>query len=277
SGSSLLVNRPRLILPPISSLLGGRRRDEIRAYATGHFWPDVDSFEEVREAVVAEAENNVAAGFDAVKNKIGGERLMSWSREEDLELVRAVRETVGDDVRVMTDANHAYDVADAKWVGDRLADLDVYFFEEPLSPTDLDGYERLNAMLDVPLAAGECWGFEDEFDEVLERGCVEYVQPDVASAGGFTSTRRIATLAHGKNRKCLPHVFGSALLLAASLQVLATIPGEPMVEFDRTPNPIRDDLPVDPITNDGNTVAIPDEPGLGVELDPDVLDSFRVD
>lgn len=267
----------KLLDESVSSLLGGRRRDEIQAYATGHFWPDVDSFDGVREAVVEEATGHVAAGFDALKTKIGGSRLMSWGREEDVELVRAVREAVGDDVAIMTDANHAYDVADAKWVGDRLAELDVFLFEEPVVPHDLDGYERLNATLDVPLAGGECWAFEHEFDEVLDRGCVEYVQPDVTSAGGLTSTERIATLARGKNRRCFPHVFGSAVSLAASLQLLATVPGEPMLEFDRTPNPIRDDIAVDPVSRQGNTVSIPDTPGIGVEIDSDVLESFRSD
>ena len=267
----------KLLGESVASLLGGRRRDEVRAYATGHFWPDVDSFEEVREAVVAEATGHVDAGFDALKNKIGVADLTPWGRDEDVELVRAIREAVGDDVRLMTDANHAYDVADAAWVGERLAELDVHFFEEPVVPHDLDGYERLNETLDVPIAGGECWAYDHEFDEVLDRGCVEYVQPDVTSAGGLTSTRRVATLAYGKNRQCFPHVFGSAVALAASLQVLSTIPGEPMLEFDRTPNPIREDLAVDPITNDGNAVQIPDVPGLGVEIDPDVLAEFRAD
>jgi D-galactarolactone cycloisomerase len=267
----------KLLGESVASLLGGRRRDSVRAYATGHFWPDVDSFKAVRDSVVAEAEAHVDAGFDALKNKIGLADLTPWGREEDVELVRAIREAVGDDVRLMTDANHAYDVADARWVGERLADLDVHFFEEPVVPDDLDGYERLNAALDVPLAGGECWAYTEEFDAALACGCVEYVQPDVTSAGGVTTMDRVGSLAHAKNRQMLPHVFGSAVALAASLQVLATVPGDPMLEFDRTPNPIREDLAVDPITNDGNVVHIRDDPGIGIEVDEDVLETFRLD
>lgn len=99
----------------------------------------------------------------------------------------------------------------------------------------------------------------------------------MTSAGGLTTTRRVATLAESHDVQCLPHVFGSAIALAASLQLLAAIPGDPMLEFDRTPNPIREDLAVDPITNDGNTVPIPDGPGLGIEIDEDVLAAFRSD
>jgi D-galactarolactone cycloisomerase len=270
----------KLLGESVASLLGGRARDAVRAYATGHFWPDVDDFDAVREAVVAEAEGHVDAGFDALKNKIGMERhFPDCGRETDVELVRAIREAVGDDVRLMTDANHAYDAADARWVGRRLADLDVHFFEEPVVPRDLDAYERLNDALDLSLAGGECWAFLDRFDEVIDRGCVDFVQPDVTSAGGLTSTRRIASLADARNVTCLPHVFGSAVALGASLQLIATLQGPPapMLEFDRTPNPIREDLVVDPITDDGGEVPIPDRPGIGVEIDRDVLADFRAD
>jgi D-galactarolactone cycloisomerase len=264
----------------VARLLGGHTRSEVRAYATGHFWPDVDSFAEIRESVVAEAEGHVDAGFDALKNKIGLERnYPDYGRAEDVELVRAIREAVGEDVRLMTDANHAYDPGDARWVGDRLSDLDVHFFEEPVVPRDKRGYARLNEALSVSLAGGECWAFVDEFDECLDRGCVDYLQPDVTSAGGLTSMRRIADLASARNAACYPHVFGSAVAVAASLQLIATLPDvpEPMLEFDRTPNPIREELAVDPIRNDGTTVPIRDEPGLGIEIDRDVLATFRAD
>jgi len=265
----------KLLGESVASLLGGRRRGAVRAYATGHFFPDVDSFEEIRASFVEEARGHVDAGFDALKCKIGLSRHFPYGRREDVELVRAIREAVGDDVRLMVDANHAYDRADARWVGERLADLDAYFFEEPVVPHDVEGYERLNRELDVSLAGGECWARE-EFDRVLS-GAVDVVQPDLTSAGGITATGRIAANAHETGLRTLPHVFGSAVALAASLQVLATLPGDVMLEFDRTPNPIREDLARDPITNDGNEVAVPDGPGLGIELDADVLAEFRAD
>jgi D-galactarolactone cycloisomerase len=261
----------------VSRLLGGRRRESVRAYATGHFWPRVDDFETLRESVVEEATGHVDAGFDALKNKIGLRDHFGWGPECDVELVRAIRDAVGDDVRLMTDANHAYDAADARRVAEGLADLDVHFFEEPFPPTQVDRYAALNGATDVPLAGGECWAFAEEFDRVLDAGAVDYVQPDVTSAGGITSTRRVALAATAHGVQPLPHVFGSAVALAASLQVLATLPGDPMLEFDRTPNPIREDLAVDPITNDGNAVPVRDGPGLGVRIDEDVLDDFRID
>lgn len=262
---------------PVSRLLGGRVRDDVRAYATGHFWPPVDDFEALRASVVEEAKGHVDAGFDALKNKIGLRSQFGWGVEKDVELVAAIREAVGDDVRLMTDANHAYDVGEARKVARGLADLDVHFFEEPIPPEHVDQYARLNDGVDVSLAGGECWAFAHEFDRVLDAGAVDYVQPDVTSAGGITSTRRVVTAAEAQNVQPLPHVFGTAVALAASLQVLATLRGDTMLEFDRSPNPIREDLAVDPITNDGNSVPIPDAPGLGIEIDEDVLAEFRQD
>ncbi|MFB6120708.1 MAG: mandelate racemase/muconate lactonizing enzyme family protein [Halobacteriaceae archaeon] len=260
----------------VSRLLAERRRDEVRAYATGGFFRDVGDFDELRDVVVSEAVGHVDAGFDAVKQKIGLARHFDWGIDEDVALVRAVREAVGDDVRLMADANHAYDYADAEEVAHRLADLDVHFFEEPVRPQHVDSYARLNDAAAVSLAGGECWAFQHEFDRVIDAGAVDYVQPDVTSAGGITSTARVASAADAAGIQCVPHVFGSAIALAASLQAIATVPGAPMLEFDRTPNPIREGIVETPVTNDGNAVPIPDRPGIGVEVDPDALAEFRI-
>jgi len=258
----------------VSRLLGGRRRETVRAYATGHFFRDVDSLEAQLDAVRQEARTHVAAGFDALKLKIGLARHFPYGAEADLELVGAVREAAPD-ARLMVDANHAYDVATAERVGRRLPGYDVHFFEEPIEP-DPRAYARLGRRLSVPLAAGECVAFERGFAPYLEGDALGHVQPDVTSAGGLTSTRRVASAARAAGVDCLPHVFGSAVALAASLQVVATLPGDPMLEFDRTPNPIREELAVDPIRNDGSTVPVPGGPGLGVEVDRDTLERFRV-
>ena len=260
----------------VSRLLGGRRRDEVKAYATGHFFSDVSEFEELQSRIVEEARGHVDAGFTALKQKIGLSRHFSWGEKEDLELVRAVRDAVGDEIGLMVDANHAYDLATAKRVAEGLERFDVRFFEEPVRP-EIEYYSNLAEDVTVPLASGESWAFQHEFNRAFSENTIAYAQPDVTSAGGVTSTRRVATLADSENVQCVPHVFGSAVALAASLQVIATIRGEPMLEFDRTPNPIREDLAVDPITNDGDSVSIPDEPGLGVEIDETVLESFRKD
>lgn len=261
---------------PVSALLCGRHRESVRAYATGGFWPDVERFDAVRESVVAEAREHVDRGFDSLKTKIGLGGHFGWGPKRDVDLVRAIRDAVGPDVRVMADANHAFDVATARRVGRAFDDLDLVFFEEPIPPENLEAYARLNRHIDTPLAAGECWTPE-QFDRALSAGAVGHVQPDVTSSGGLTSARRVVTAAERQDVQAMPHVFGSSVALAASLQLLATVRGEPMLEFDRTPNPIRDDLSTTPIENEGPAVPIPDGPGLGIEIDRDVLERFRVE
>ncbi len=260
----------------VSRLLGGRRRESVPAYATGHFFRDVDSIEELETIVAEEARSHVDRGFTALKQKIGLGRHFPWGTEEDLRLVAAVREEVGDGVDLMVDANHSYDVADATRVARGLADYDVRFFEEPVPP-EVGYYADLADRTVTPLAGGECWAFREEFDRALAEGGLAYVQPDVTSAGGITSTARVASMAEARNIQTYPHVFGSAVALAASLQVLATIPGDPMLEFDRTENPIREGLAVEPITNDGDRVPIRDAPGIGIEVDEDVLAEYEVE
>lgn len=260
-----------------ATLLGGKRRESVPAYATGHFWPPAESFETVRKSVVSEAEAHVDAGFDALKLKIGLHRHFGWGPEYDLDLVAAVRDAVGDDITLLADANHAYDLPAARRVAAGLADLGVAFFEEPLAPDRIDAYTRLNRETEVPIAAGECWAFAPEFRRAANAGAVDVLQPDVTSAGGLTSTRRAAEIGDAAGLATYPHVFGSAVALAASLQFIATLSGDPRVEFDRTPNPIRDDLAVDPIRNEGTSVPVPDGPGLGIEIDHETLDRFRTD
>lgn len=267
----------KVVGEPVSRLLGSRHRDRVETYATGHFWPPVSTFEELRRSVVTEAEANVDAGFTAIKNKIGLRRNFGWGPERDIELVRAIRDAVGDDVEIMADANHAYSASEARRVGRSLSELDVRFLEEPVPPAHLDQYSNLNKELDLSIAGGECWAFSHEFDRVLDKQAVDYVQPDVTSAGGVTSTRRVITAAESRNVQVVPHVFGSAVALAASLQVIATIRGAPMLEFDRTPNPIRDDLAVDPITSSDGTVPIRDSPGIGIDVDEELLAKFAME
>ncbi|MBB6644849.1 mandelate racemase/muconate lactonizing enzyme family protein [Halobellus ruber] len=261
----------------VATLLGGKRRESVPAYATGHFWPPADDFDAVRESVVAEARSHVDAGFDALKLKIGLERHFGWGPEYDLELVRSVREAVGDDVTLMADANHAYDLPAARRVADGLGAVDAAFFEEPLSPDRIDAWARLNLGSPVPIAGGECWAFAPEFRRAANAGAADVLQPDVTSAGGLTSARRAAEIGDAAGVATYPHVFGSAVALAASLQLIATLPGSPRLEFDRTPNPIREELAVDPIRNDGTDVPVPDGPGLGIEIDRATLDRFRTD
>ena len=261
---------------PVHKLIGGAFRDEVQAYATGLYFTDMDR---VVEEAVEEAERFVGEGFRAIKMKIG-----LGSARRDFERVKAVREAIGPDIALMVDANHCFSVPDAIRLGRRLEELDIAWFEEPISPEDVDGYVQVTNALDMAVAGGENdftrWGFRDK----IVRKAMDVVQPDVCAAGGLTECKKIAAMATAHGVECVPHAWGSAVGLAATIQFLAAIPDQPpclvpkppLLEFEQEENPFRDHLAKTPIRQRDGIVAVPEGPGLGIEIDRTVIDTYRV-
>ena len=257
----------------ISRLLGGRWRESVKAYATGSFRRDgVDRVEDNAQ----ECAGHIAAGFHAVKIKIG------FDPTQDLQVIAAVREAIGPDARLMIDANHGYDVLEAVKVGKAAAAYDIDWFEEPVIPEHLDAYRAVRAGQPIPVAGGETWHGRFGFKEPLEARCVDIAQPDLCGVGGFTEMRRVADMAALHGIRLVPHVWGTAVQIAASLQFAAALlpnpprrePIEPIFEFDRTPNPFRQAIVKEPLEHKDGVLAIPDRPGLGIEIDRDALAEF---
>ncbi len=261
---------------PIHKLIGGAHRTEVTAYATGLYFIDMDRL--VEEAV-EEAQQFAAEGFQAIKMKIGlGDPRL------DIRRVAEVREAIGDGVRLMVDANHCFTVPQAIRLGRELEKLDVEWFEEPISPEDIDGYIEVTRALDMAVAGGENaftrWGFRD----LVARKAMDIVQPDVCAAGGISECRKIAALALAHGVECVPHAWGSAIGVAATLHFLASLPDQPpsfrpmppLLEFEQCENPFRDHLSREPIVQRKGQVQVPTGPGLGIEIDRTVLDRYRV-
>ena len=261
---------------PIHKLIGGAYRTEVTAYATGLYFIDMDR---LIEEAVEEANEFVGNGFVAIKMKIG-----LGSPKLDIERVAAVRKAIGDDVRLMVDANHCFTVPQAIRIGRELEKLNVEWFEEPISPEDIDGYVEVTRSLDMAVAGGENeftrWGFRD----LVVRKAMDIIQPDVCAAGGISECRKIATLASAHGVECIPHAWGSAIGLAATLHFLAALPDQPpsfrpmppLLELEQCENPFRDLLSVEPILQKNGKVQIPTGAGLGIEINRSVLDRYRV-
>jgi D-galactarolactone cycloisomerase len=266
----------RAVGKPVHKLIGGAHRTEIQAYATGLYFIDMDRL--VEEAV-EEAREYVEGGFRAIKMKIG-----LGDPKLDLRRVAAVREAIGPDVKLAVDANHCFTVPQAIRLGRAMEELDLLWFEEPISPEDHDGYVEVTRALDMAVAGGENdftrWGFRD----VIARKAMDIVQPDVCAAGGISECRKIAAIASAHGVECVPHAWGSAIGLAATVQFLAALPDTPpafrpmppMLEFEQTPNPLRDHLAKEPIVQHRGIVRVPDGPGLGIEVDRAVLAQYKV-
>jgi D-galactarolactone cycloisomerase len=228
---------------------------------------------------VEEALGYVEDGFRAIKMKIG-----LGDPKLDLRRVQAVREAIGPEVQLAVDANHCFTVPQAIRLGRMMEPLDLMWFEEPISPEDHEGYAEVTRALDMAVAGGENdftrWGFRD----IIAKKAMDIVQPDVCAAGGISECRKIAALASAHGVECVPHAWGSAIGLAATLQWIAALPDmppafrpiPPMLEFEQTPNPLRDDLAKEPIRQHRGIVRIPDGPGLGIEVDREVLARWKV-
>jgi D-galactarolactone cycloisomerase len=264
----------RALGKPVHKLLGGAYRTEVQPYATGFY-----RLKEGRYPAdaVDEARRHIGKGFTAMKLKIG------FGVEDDIAYVHAVRDAIGPAPRLMVDANHAYNVGAARRILKAIEPAHIHWFEEPISPEDIDGYRELKNLTDIYLAAGENEFTKIGFREWVARRAVDILQPDICSAGGFTECRKISALAQAWHMPIVPHVWASGIGLAASLQLLATLPPaplalrpiEPMLEYDQSAHPFRQDLIHGAITMKDGMVRIPDGPGLGVEIDRAILERYR--
>ena len=260
---------------PVHVLMGGPFRREVRAYATGTY--RLKSGDPL-DYIVREVKGYAKEGFSAVKLKVG------FGVKEDEKLIRAVRDAIGPTMGLMLDANHGFDALEAIELGRRVAPLDIGWFEEPVVPDDLDSYIEVRRGQPIPVAGGECeftrWGFR----EVLTRRAIDIVQPDTCAAGGLSECKKIADMATAFGVRYVPHVWGCGVGLSAALQLLAVLPPspprhtplEPILEFDRSEHPFRQEVLTKPLEHENGVVKIPDGPGLGIEINRDTIKRFRV-
>lgn len=255
---------------PVYNLLGGRTRERIRAYASRLYaMRDLDQLAEL-------ARGYVSAGFTAVKMRFGyGPEDGRAGMRQNEALVRTVREAIGPDVELMADAYMGWTANYAIEMIRRLEDYDLAWVEEPLLPDDPDGYARIRASVRTPIAGGEHeftrWGFK----ALIEKGAVDIAQPDVNRVGGITEARKIWALASAHHLPVVPHSgnFHNLHLIMAHLN-------SPLAEY--FPPDVRDgdtffsELFVgEPVAKDGY-ITLSERPGLGVELNPALLEEFQV-
>ncbi|MEI6025841.1 MAG: mandelate racemase/muconate lactonizing enzyme family protein [Betaproteobacteria bacterium] len=261
---------------PVHRLLGGAFRTRVQPYATGFYRVRGQG---ERDRLVDEAHGHLDAGFRLMKVKLG------YGVADDIEVIQAIAAAMqGQGVTLMVDTNHGYGRTEALRLGRVLDELDLRWYEEPVAPEDLDGYCELRAKLRTPIAGGEnehtLYGFRD----LLGRHAVDIVQPDLGSCGGISAARHITALAQAHGIEVNPHVWGSAVAQAASLQMIAALPvthhavfaRDPVLEYDRSSHPFRRHLVTQPIEMTDGFVHIPNGPGLGIEVRRDTLERFRV-
>jgi D-galactarolactone cycloisomerase len=260
---------------PVSTLLGGRKREEILPYASGlYFTADAN----LTRKLVSEALLYKAQGFKAIKMKVG------LGVKEDTRNVTKVREAIGNDIELMIDSNHAFSLTEATKLANNIEDLNIGWFEEPLSPEQYDGYSELRARTKIPIAGGECEYLRFGFLQLFQNKCVDIAQPDICSTGGLTEAGKIVAMAETFGVEVVPHTWGTGIALSAALHLISNLnmqPGrmfsaEPMVELDRTENELRDKLIQPTFTIQNGKIKVPETPGLGVDVDEELLHKYKV-
>lgn len=251
---------------PVHKLLGGSYADKVRPYASALMPDDIDG-------VKALVEDCVGKGYTAVKLGWGP---LGFDVHYDIELVKTAKKAAGDKVEVMIDIGKRYRLKESIYVAKALEQLNIYWLEEPLPAEDYIGYKRLTESTTMRIATGEEESGRGAFARLINETHIDVVQPDMARCGGLTEAKKIATMAADANILCVPHAFKTGILVAASIHLIAAIPHAPFLEFSITQSAIRRELLAQPFEQKDGWIEVPQKPGLGIELNPDVIKKYGV-
>lgn len=269
--------RGKVLNLPVAELYGGRLRDRVPAYASAMNYLEGI---EPEEQFPKEAAEMVKRGFKALKMRIG-----RYPVAREAKVAAAIRAAVGPDIRLMADGNAGYTMSTALEMGHELHKLGFEAFEEPLPQSPkYAGYEELRKKLPLALAAGEAVDSRASAKELIDRRAMDIIQPDVSLCGGISEALFIAETAALSGIGCVPHCWGGDLVIAATVHLLSLLPDPhpgfatdtPMLEFDQSENPWRNGLAKGAFPLLDGYVAVPTKPGLGIEVDEEVVRKYAV-
>lgn len=269
---------------PVHQLLGGAVKDCITPYAS--LLPTGDTLQAYQQSLVAKLRQAGELGYTAAKLEIciNGPYSHNGLQESDdalIDIVAECRDAMGGDFTLMVDVAYAWsNVETALSTLERLEPYDLFFVETPLDIDDLDGYADLARHSPIRIAAGEWQNTHFEFLDLAYRGGVTVLQPDIGRVGGFTEARIVVQTAVELDRLIVPHCWKSGIGIAASAHLAATTLVCPFIEFlpaSLSESGLRRDLLLNDLRLVDGTVALPQSPGLGVELNREALARYAVD
>lgn len=253
---------------PLYELIGGIYRDKIRVYASAGMSKDTNE-------IIKEAKEYINQGYKGFKMRIGNE-----DPKSDIEKVKMIRKAIGYDIDLMVDAGQCYvdfpwDYNKALYVAKELESCKPFWLEEPLPPDDIEGYMLLANSTNIPIAAGENEFTRYGFKDLIVKRAVDIIQPDVTRSGGISECKKIAAIASAYNMRCAPHTFGAGVGFMANMHFIASTPNAFIMEYDKTFNPLRDELLIEkPTYENGYIKLIKGLPGLGVKLTDEIINKF---
>lgn len=253
---------------PIHILLGGKYRDKIRAYGT--FIP-ADTPEENK--IIARKFKN--EGYSSLK--FGG-GVLGDDADLDEAIVKAVREELGDDFELQIDiATKWKTFGYSQSMFKRLEKYHLNWIEEPVLPDDHQAYAKLACISSAQVSGGEALTTRYEFKDFLQNAQPHIVQPDITRCGGISEMRKIYDMAEMQGIRLVPHGFSTGILLAATVQFLASTPSGDLIEYSKSTSPMFTDLVTNLIPFENGYVTVPDCIGLGVELNEELIQKYRID
>jgi L-alanine-DL-glutamate epimerase-like enolase superfamily enzyme len=251
---------------PVYQLLGGGFRKTFRAYASILFGDTPAETEQIGRQLVAQ-------GFKAVKFGWGP---LGQSEASDIAHIRAARRGIGDSTELMIDAGLAYDTATAIRRSKQFEEFRPRWFEEPLHPDNVEGYGKLSNQSPIPIAAGEEICDVAEFARMMDVGGIDVAQVDVTRVGGLARSKRIGWDSAERHRLCVNHSYKTGINIAASLHLVAALPNTYYFEYCVEQGALRQTLTKQRFPVKDGEISVSEEPGLGIELDEEVVAKYRV-
>jgi L-alanine-DL-glutamate epimerase-like enolase superfamily enzyme len=251
---------------PIYQLLGGGFRKKFRAYASILFGDTPAETERIGRQLAGQ-------GYRAVKFGWGP---MGQSEESDIAHVRAARQGIGPDVELMVDAGLCWDTATAIRRAQQFEPFRLTWLEEPLHPDNVQGYARLSARSPVRIAAGEEICDIKEFQQMMDVGGIDVAQVDVTRVGGLARSKRIGWDSYERHRLCVNHSYKTGINLAASIHFLAALPNTHYLEYCVEQGDLRKHLTKQTFPVVDGDVVVPEDPGLGIDLNEAIVSKYRV-
>lgn len=257
---------------PLYKLLGSGQRQTVPCYASGGYFCN-----DPKNQLERQLGRDIDQGFLAYKIKIGE------GIDDDVVRVKLARETIGPDALLMVDVNGAYNAETAYRSMRRIEAFDIHWMEEPVMSEDFAGLERLGHRRTIPIATGESHMTCHEFKRLLDTGAVDILMPDLTLCGGIDEGVGATFLARLHGIRLSPHVWGTAVGLAAAIHYVAALPDDPfslqspfpsLVEYDSSENPLRDQLLMEPLMPTFGHLPVPQRPGLGIEIDESALRAY---
>lgn len=249
---------------PVVELLGGACRDTMECYASGG-WAGADKIGE-------QLNGYISKGFKGVKMRVG---IMDETVGESVKRVKAARDGIGENIKLMTDAHGTFSVPEAKQFCKGVEDCNLYWFEEPISPDNRHGTAEVRASTAIPIAAGESEYTAFDVRDLIEVRALDVVQPDSAIIGGITEAMRVSQLAHTYQLELAPHCWGSAFSFMAGVNVAFASPAAVVIEFSLGGNPMMYELVNEKIEVVDGMISAPSTPGLGLTPNWDFVNEFK--